>query len=122
MAIATLTSQAQAAATAKVSWDANTEADLAGYKIYWGTVPGNYTNSISVGKVTTLTLSNLVAGVTYYIAATAYNSSGLESDFSNEIVWKKPLPPKNVRFGYLTPHDTSDIPAIADNRKRRWPI
>ncbi|MDQ1284579.1 MAG: Fibronectin type-III protein, partial [Patescibacteria group bacterium] len=40
------------AAKARLNWDANTEDDLAGYKIYWGTsprtggsAPGGYANS-----------------------------------------------------------------------------
>jgi chitinase len=112
------TIKAQAAVTSvQVLWDANTETDLVGYKVYWGVSPKTYTNSVTIGKVTTVTLTNLVVGVVYYIAATAYNSAGLESDFSNEAVWKKPLPPKNTRFGYLVPQY---IPLYASQRRTRW--
>ncbi|HMK61866.1 MAG TPA: fibronectin type III domain-containing protein [Dissulfurispiraceae bacterium] len=58
--------------------------DLAGYVIYYGTSSGNYTNSANVGKVQSYIFSNLGAG-TYYFAATAYNSSGIESQYSNEV-------------------------------------
>ena len=40
-----------------------------------------------MGNTTTATLSNLTPGTTYYIATTAYNSSGLESLPSNEVVY-----------------------------------
>jgi hypothetical protein len=36
---------------------------------------------------TTYTLSGLQEGVTYYLAVTAYDQQGTESDFSNEVVY-----------------------------------
>ncbi len=78
-----------------LEWDANTESNLAGYKLHWGTQAGSYSSSTDVGNVTvyTLTLGN---GAEYYIAATAYDTDNLESDYSNE-VWTgdhpSPTPP-----------------------------
>jgi hypothetical protein len=68
-----------------LAWDANSEPDLAGYKVYYGINSRVYPFTVSAGNVTNLTISNLQEGVTYYFAATAYNSAGLESDFSIEI-------------------------------------
>jgi hypothetical protein len=42
---------------------------------------------VTVGNVTTTSIDGLVDGVTYYFTATARDSSGLESDPSNEIFW-----------------------------------
>jgi len=74
-----------------LSWTAPTTntngtplTDLAGYKIYYGTSSGNYSQNIDVGNVTTYTLSNLAAG-SYYFAATAYDTAGNQSAFSNEV-------------------------------------
>ncbi len=74
-----------------LSWDPPTTnadgtplTDLAGYKIYYGTESGNYTNHLDVGNVTTYTLTGLQPG-TYYFAVTAYDTSNNESDFSNEV-------------------------------------
>jgi fibronectin type 3 domain-containing protein len=71
--------------------DGSVIIDLAGYRIYYGTASGNYTGSINVvGKnstsmpVTTL-VSTVPAPGTYYIVVTAYDSSGIESNYSNEI-------------------------------------
>lgn len=72
------------AADVTISWDANTESDLAGYKVYYGTVTGTYGSPTILGKQTTYTLTGLPTG-TYYIAITAFNTSGLESGFSNEV-------------------------------------
>ncbi len=59
--------------------------DLAGYKIYYGTSSRNYSFYINVGNVNSYTVYNLTEGVTYYFAVTAYDVSGNESKFSNEV-------------------------------------
>ena len=51
---------------------------------------GVYTNTVSVGEVTSAAVSNLISGVTYYFAATAYDTVVLESDFSNEVAYQVP--------------------------------
>jgi len=68
-----------------LQWAANSESDLAGYKVYQGTSTGVYDQSIEVGNVTTYTKSNLQAGLTYYFALTAYDVSGNESYPSPEV-------------------------------------
>ncbi len=73
-----------------LTWDPNTETDLAGYDIYYGTSSGNYQSKTDVGNVTTYTVNGLTVGVTYYLAATAYNTQGLESGFSNEVAYTVP--------------------------------
>src|SRR5438445_108665 len=72
------------AAQVTLAWDPNTEPDLAGYKVYYGTSSGSYQFSVDVGNLTSYTLSGLLDGRIYYFAATAYNSSLDESGFSNE--------------------------------------
>ena len=74
-----------ASAQVILGWDPNTEADLAGYKVYVGTASGVYTTTIDVGKVTTYTVTGLQPGNTYYFVVTAYNLSGFESGYSNEV-------------------------------------
>jgi hypothetical protein len=73
------------AADVTVAWIANTETDLAGYKVYIGTASGTYGVPITISTQTTYTITGLAAGTTYYVAVTAYNTTGLESGFSNEI-------------------------------------
>jgi len=38
-----------------LAWDPNTESDLAGYKIHYGTTSRSYTSTVDVNRVTTYT-------------------------------------------------------------------
>lgn len=70
-----------------LAWDASSEPDLAGYKVYYGTSTGNYSISYDAGNVNSYVISDLEAGNTYYFAATAYDQYGNESNFSNEVTY-----------------------------------
>ena len=73
------------AATVQVTWNPNTEPDLAGYKIYYGTASGVYGDPIDVGNVTGHVMEITPQhGATYYFALTAYDTSGNESGYSDE--------------------------------------
>ena len=74
-----------------LAWDAPTTNsdgselnDLSGYKIYYGTSSGSYTTTDDIGNSTTVSISNLAAG-NWCFAVTAYDTSGNESDYSNEV-------------------------------------
>jgi hypothetical protein len=77
---------------ATLAWDANTESDLAGYKLHYGTASNSYSVHIDVNNVTTYTVAGLTAGQTYYFAATAYDASGNESGYSNSVSYAVPSP------------------------------
>lgn len=68
----------------KATWVANTDTDLAGYKVYYGTTTGVYGIPIDVGKTTTCSVGSLKDSTTYYVAITAYDTSGNESAKSLE--------------------------------------
>lgn len=78
------------AGSAKLSWDANNDSDLDGYKIYYSTsahavtCPTEYTNSIVVSKNDNdgYWLDNLTPGQTYYFQVTAFDNSENESGCS----------------------------------------
>ncbi|MCU0531373.1 MAG: hypothetical protein MUE76_04680, partial [Syntrophales bacterium] len=63
---------------------------MAGYRLYLGTSPGYYTSSVDVAAATRATVSSLIEGVTYYMAVTAYDTSGNQSGYSDEIVYTVP--------------------------------
>jgi len=73
------------AAQVTLAWDANSESDLAGYRVHYGTSSTSYSVHIDVNKATSYTVAGLTAGQTYYFAATAYDTSGNESGFSNMV-------------------------------------
>jgi len=78
--------------SATLSWDApTTYVDgrplgdaLGGFKVYYGTSSRNYTHVVDIGKVTTYRVAGL-SPATYCFAVTAYDRSGNESDYSNEV-------------------------------------
>ncbi|MBA5862431.1 MAG: hypothetical protein GDA65_06960, partial [Nitrospira sp. CR1.1] len=75
---------ASATGTVTVMWNANTEADLQGYRVYVGTSSGARTQAFDVGNVTSTRLT-LPLGSTYFFVVTAYDKSGNESSPSGEL-------------------------------------
>ena len=66
--------------------DGSYAGDLAGYVIYWGTEPGNYDQQVRIDNVgLTAYVVDSLRPATYYFAATAFNSAGIESGYSNEV-------------------------------------
>jgi hypothetical protein len=62
----------------KITWAANPEADIAGYKIYWGNPTGySFSNHLNVGNITSYTLTGF--NFTDTIAVTAYDTQANDS-------------------------------------------
>jgi len=74
-----------------LTWDASVSSNVAGYKIHYGTVSGNYSWVVDAGNNTSCTISGLSIGATYYFAATAYDSAGDRSGYSNEVSYNRIL-------------------------------
>ena len=81
-----------ATGTATLSWTPPTQYtdgsplnDLAGYKVYWGTSQGSYSNSVTIANpgLATYVVDQLTPAQWYFVV-TAYSSTGAESGFSNE--------------------------------------
>jgi hypothetical protein len=77
--------------TATLSWQPPTQrtdgtplVDLAGYRIFYGTSPGSYSNRVTVDNpgLTSYVIENLAQG-TWYFVMTAFDASGAESDYSS---------------------------------------
>ena len=72
-----------------LTWKANSETDLAGYKVYRSTISGRYEQANVVemlrGNVTTYQVSGLEFGKTYFFVVTAFDIAGNESGYSNEV-------------------------------------
>ena len=79
--------------TATLDWMPPTEntngsvlTNLAGYTVYYGTSPGNLTQSVKITNpgLTAYTMSNLPSG-TWYFAVTSYSATGAESSRSGVV-------------------------------------
>jgi Fibronectin type III domain len=82
--------EVRAAQSVTLAWDPNLDPTIAGYRLYYGTSSGVYTQQIEVGNTTATLVSNLADGQTYFFAVTAYNAAGAESTPSNEVSYTAP--------------------------------
>ncbi|RMG47650.1 MAG: hypothetical protein D6718_03000 [Acidobacteria bacterium] len=93
------------AGTMDLRWDPVPDADLAGYRVYYGLAPGSHDNVLDAGKATQATLSGLADCTLWYAAVRAYDTGGLESvDDSNTVRgWPRPevasVTPGEIRQG-----------------------
>lgn len=82
--------------TLTAAWQPNSEPDLAGYKLLWGTSSRTYSDSVLLGRVTTHDISGLVNGTRYHATVVAIDSAGHESGEASErsaVPGFMPLPP-----------------------------
>ncbi|MEI8360554.1 MAG: fibronectin type III domain-containing protein [bacterium] len=78
---------------ATLTWNKNIESNIAGYKVYYGTVSrkgdcpkdGGYEKWVDTGTTTTYLFKNLDNKSTYFFSVTSYNNAGKESCFSAEV-------------------------------------
>lgn len=83
-------SQVLATQSVVLAWTPSSSANVVGYKIYYGMASHNYGSSVTAGKTNTATISGLADGVTYYFAATSFDSTGVQSPSSNEAIYVVP--------------------------------
>ncbi len=78
-------------ANVRLAWDHPAPETVGGYRLHFGAMSGVYTSSVDVGNVF---VSDLNVGVDderqVFIAATAYDSAGNQSGYSNEVVFDAP--------------------------------
>ena len=96
-----------ASQSVSLEWDPNSETNLAGYVIYYGTASGRYSSSNILNKTPNTRVSGLQEGVNYYFAVTAYDTVGLESDLSDEVSYQVPTlgPTISAISNQVTPED-----------------
>ena len=109
------------AAQITLAWDANTESDVAGYKIYYGTSSKSYSGSVDVGNVTNYHLTGLKGGQTYYVSITAYSTSRSESSYSGEVsgVATEPTPPVSETPPTVSTTPTSEPTTSSETTPRQ---
>ena len=72
--------------TVTLAWDPSSGTNvIANYNVYYGVASATYTNVVAAGTNTHRVRLQSGLGVTYYFAATAVDTNGLESDYSTEV-------------------------------------
>ncbi len=94
-----------------LAWNANPEADIAGYRVHYGTASGDLTSSLTVDTSPAATLAGLEPGTRYYCAVRAFNTSALEGSLSSEISF---VIPAAIAPEITVAHDSGDD--LADGR------
>lgn len=77
--------QVEAQMTITLGWDPNSEPDIAGYVIGYGTKPGVDDDMVYVGLATQWTLTGLTPATAYYFRVYAYNLAGMRSGPSAQV-------------------------------------
>lgn len=96
-----------AAVAQTLEWDPNSEADLAGYRLYFGSESRKYTHWIDVGNQTSYTPVGIDWSRPQFFAVQAYTTSGSTSTLSDEVKW---LPPAAVEIADL--HVSAGYPLL----------
>ncbi len=102
-----------------LTWSPNREHDLSGYRIYYGTSTGNYSQVVRLGKVTSYRLGGLSNGVRIYISASAIDTSGNESEKASEVsalprLFTRPSLRYQGGWPVLMRHDVYSSPTLYD--------
>ena len=81
--------------TIKCTWDPSIGSNIVKYLLYSGPAPRTYTNILDVGTNLTGSVTNIITKKVW-MAATAVDKQGLESDYSAESYWWPPIPLTNL--------------------------
>lgn len=94
-------------AQVRLAWDQNTEESVVGYRVHAGTNAREYfIVSNVVGRASTTGEVELPFPAEWHFAVTATNEFGLESGFSDEVIYRSALPApvlEGDRYVRLTP-------------------
>jgi hypothetical protein len=85
-AVAILLATASRLSAQTVLWDANSEPDIAGYILFYGSASHAYSNQVDVGNRTSYN-PNVDWSRTWYFAVQAYSRAGITSPLSGEVQW-----------------------------------
>ncbi len=107
-------SAASAGESVTVYWDKNSEPDVVGYRVHYGPLDNPYTQLADVQN-NSANLTDLVAGTTYLIAVSAYNSGGAESAYSTPITYTANATPGGGQLATLDNISSRVLVQTGDN-------
>src|SRR5580658_10235860 len=84
-------------ASLSLAWNPSPSTNAAGYEVYYGLASSPYTSVVNAGTNTTVTVTGLTPGQTYYFAASAYDPFGNANHYSNVITNSVPPLPLLLR-------------------------
>ena len=85
--------------TLEAAWLPSPDPDLEGYKLFWGTASQTYTDSVTLGRVTSHRISGLQNGTRYYATTLAFDSTGhdgISAPEKSAVPGIVPAPPSGV--------------------------
>ncbi len=103
-----------ATGTITLAWNPSPSTNdvITNYNVYYGVASATYTNVVAAGTNLTVSVSNLVEGTTYYFAATAVDTNGLESDYSTEVSGAIYRPPTLNSLANMTINEDASLQTV----------
>lgn len=109
---------ARCVTAATLQWNVSTNLTdgtpslAAGYRVYTGQFSRSYERTIDVGTNLSWHIDRAPLGTVQFYAVTAYDTFGLESEFSDEVQWTRRT--ANLRIKMDATDNTIDILATTD--------
>jgi Fibronectin type III domain/HYR domain len=73
------------AASLKLTWNHSPSTNVAGYLVSYGTQSGKYSTMVKAGYVTSVSITGLTEGTTYYFVVQSYDKGGTNGPPSPEV-------------------------------------
>lgn len=100
-----------------LQWE-ETDPRVVAFNLYYGFLfPHEYDNVITGITNLDCVISNLVPGITYYMAATGLDTNGVESDFSTEYVFVMPM---TLEFGFSFDQSVTNVTVQSSTDLMTW--
>lgn len=97
-----------------LAWDAGATGTV-GYIVHCGQASRSYSSHIDAGSATTVQVSGLLDGLTYFCAVTAYDAARMESSYSNEVSATIPYGAPAVAFNASPTSGTAPLSVSFSN-------
>jgi hypothetical protein len=104
-----------ATGTITLAWSPSPSTNdvITNYNVYYGVASATYTNVVAAGTNLTVAIPNLIEGTTYFFAATAVDTNGLESDYSAEVSGAIYRPPTLNSLANLTINEGASLQTVS---------